>query len=157
MTHQLPKWLITLAITAVALSPLAAQERRGPSDAANKTAKKAEKKHSETARPEPAAGLVVTVDPRTHEVRQATPEEINALTERRQASAAAQAVPGLAKRGAMRQLRHETGAQGVQLDDSYMTSMVATVEPDGKVNYRCEEGKKQGTIKPTGKEKANEK
>src|SRR5947209_7410764 len=99
MTHQLPKWLITLAITAVALSPLAAQERRGPSGAANKTAKKAEKKHSETARPE-SAGLVVTVDPRTHEVRQATPEEIKALTERRKANGL-EAVPGLARRGAM--------------------------------------------------------
>src|SRR3982750_578656 len=122
MTHQLPKWLITLAITAVAFSPLAAQERRGPSGAANKTAKKAEKKHNETARPESAAGLVVTVDPRTHEVRQATPEEIKALTERRKANGL-EAVPGLARRGAMQKLRHESGADGVQLDDSYMTSM----------------------------------
>jgi hypothetical protein len=137
------------------LSPLAAQERRGPSDAANKTAKKTEKKHNEAARPEPA-GLVVTVDPRTHEVRQATPEEIKALTERRKASGL-EAVPGLARRGAMQKLRHESGADGVQLDDSYMTSMVVTVEPDGNVNYHCEEGKKQDMAKTTGKEKAHEK
>jgi hypothetical protein len=97
------------------------------------------------------------VDPKTHKVRQATPEEINSLNERRKASATAQAAPGLAKRGAMQHLRHESGADGVQLDDSYMTSMVATVESDGKVNYHCEEGKKQGTVKPTGKEKGNEK
>lgn len=155
MKQQSPKWSIILALSAVALSPLAAQERRNPSDAANKTAGKAEKKHDETTRPG-SAGLVITIDPQTHKVRQATPEEINALTERRKASGA-EAVPGLAKRGEMQRLRHESGAEGVQLDDSYMTSMVATVEPDGELNYKCEEGKKQGTIKPTGKEKAHEK
>src|SRR5207245_1555894 len=107
-----------LAITAVTLSPVAAQERRNSSDASNKTVQEAEKKHNKTAPPGPA-GLVVTVDPRTHKVRQATPEEINALNERRKASATAQTAPGLAKRGAMQHLRHESGADGVQLDDSY--------------------------------------
>src|SRR3982751_3252843 len=89
MTQHSGKWFVTLAITAVTLSPVAAQERHNPSVAANKTVKEAEKKHNETA-PSGSAGLVVTVDPKTHKVRQATPEEINTLNERRKASATAQ-------------------------------------------------------------------
>lgn len=93
-------------------------------------------------------GVVVTVDPKTHQIRQATPDEIGSMGKARQEKAASAVSlrpdsSASARRG-NRELHHATGAVGMALDESYMTSMTVTKDANGKLQYQCVEGKKDG-------------
>ena len=96
--------------------------------------------HAQKEKAPAASGAVVTVDPKTREIRPATSDEIGALNKAQQASA--NTAKSTARRSGTHLMYHHTGAIGVALDDSFLTSMTATVGADGKVAYQCVEGAK---------------
>lgn len=122
----------------------------GAQDSHKTPEKKAAKKTSTAAK-----GAVVAVDPKTGQMRTPTPEEMQALghSNRAGSTAASRNRSGTAAGSEMQEIHHHTGAEGVVLDESYMTSMVATVGADGKVSYKCIDGSKDGSnakASPTG-------
>ncbi len=102
-----------------------------------------------------ASGVVVVIDPKTHEIVPASPEEIGALDKRTPATKRAnlQNDGATAARSGTGEIRHHTGAMGMKLDESYMTSMVVSRDANGKLSYECLEGSKDGKAKAisTGK------
>ena len=129
----------TTAVLALSASVgLAQQSREKPAKAAE-----ASKDNS------PAPGVVVVIDPKTHEIVPASPEEIGALDKRAPARNRAnlQNESAAAARSGTSEIRHHTGAVGMKLDESYMTSMVVSRDANGKMSYECVEGSKDGKAK----------
>ena len=97
----------------------------------------------------PSSGVVVVIDPKTHEIVPASPEEIGALDKRAPSRNRAnlQNESAAAARSGTSEVRHHTGAVGMKLDESYMTSMVVSRDANGKMSYECVEGSKDGKAK----------
>lgn len=127
--------LVLVAMLAFTASRASAQQCH--EEPQKKTAKKSDAANQ---------GVVVAVDPETKELRPPTAEEMEQLNKSRPAPAAAAARSGQAAKagGGVREIHHHSGAEGLTLDDSFMTSMTATVSKDGKVKYDCVDGKKAG-------------
>ena len=111
--------------------------------------KPAKKNKVETSKASPS-GVVVVIDPKTHQIVPATPEDIQALEKSTPAKnkAALDARSAAGVRSGPRKIYHHTGAVGVALDESFMTSMVATRDASGKMSYECVEGAKDGKHNP---------
>lgn len=88
-----------------------------------------------------AKGQVIAIDPKTHEARQPNAQEMESLGKAHQERRASLRGERAERKG-MQAIHHHTGAEGMTLDESFMTSMVATVGKDGKLSYKCVEGEK---------------
>jgi hypothetical protein len=105
------------------------------------------------AKPAPA-GVLVFVDPVTHEIRPPLPGEVEQLTGLQVQSL--QTVTS--EQQAARQFATSSGAVGLKLDDSYATFMVVTKGPDGKLtmtegnNADAEKAVKNGAAAPVKSE-----
>jgi hypothetical protein len=80
----------------------------------------------------PVAGVMVSVDPQTGQIRQPSPEEIKALTE------------GLQKQFGsptpVKVVEYPNGMVSVELPDDYMQYTVLQVNPDGTRTVECVTG-----------------
>jgi hypothetical protein len=86
--------------------------------------------------PVKASGSVVFVDPVTRKIRKPGPSEIGAQRSQSQSQAAVVARPATPP-----VLIHGPGgAEGVLLDDSHLSYMVATRKADGKIALECVTG-----------------
>jgi hypothetical protein len=83
-----------------------------------------------------ASGSVAFVDPATRKIRKPGPSEIGAQRSQSQSQAA------VAKRPVTPPvlIHGPGGAEGILLDDSHMSHMVATRNADGKIAFECVTG-----------------
>jgi hypothetical protein len=132
----------TVAVLTACLFAFGQTPKKAP-DAKAEVSKKERKPANKTA--EAPRGVLVFIDPETHQIRQPSPEEIQNLTKEtynsntRSATAQASSAP---------QVSHGPGnAVGVQLDETSMSYMVATKKPDGKVALDCLTGNKAAAAK----------
>jgi hypothetical protein len=129
--------LIVLASTTLLAGAIcfAGQANSVPVPAKKKPAKSAQSsqklKPAATAPTPGTGGAVVFVDPVTHQIREATPEEIGAMNSSIGGQAAARAVrePGAAPAS----IQGPGGAVGIPLGPEFDTYVVVTKTPDGKL------------------------
>jgi hypothetical protein len=86
--------------------------------------------------PVKASGSVVFVDPATRKIRKPGPSEIGAQRSQSQSQAAVAARPAAPPVA----IQGPGGAEGILLDDSHMSFMVATRKADGKIALECVTG-----------------
>lgn len=80
-----------------------------------------------------APGVKVYRDPDTGEVREATHEEARALeTQKNRVTAGAPVSPA-----PLRQVTYSDGSVAIELNDDYMSDVVAERAPDGTIHTRC--------------------
>lgn len=120
----------------------------GQTNQANPAAIPAKKKAAKTTqtaqKPKPASataatpvpgqgGAVVFVDPVTHQIREATPEDIGTLSGPSQATRNSEAAVRATSENAPTQMQGIAGAVGVALGPEFDTYVVVTKSPDGKL------------------------
>jgi len=82
-----------------------------------------------TAAAAPAAGLQAVIDPMTGALREATAEDLAK-------AASAHPIP-LRDDAELRLIQHANGMVSVELDESFMSTSVAKIGPDGRVITGC--------------------
>ncbi len=94
----------------------------------------------------PASGLTVAIDPLTKQIRPVTPEEAQALRGARSpASALSSPVPSPQPTV----VQHVGGMKSVVLPESYMETLTATKQADGRLSFQCaSENEKPRGISP---------
>ena len=102
-----------------------------------------------------SSGQKVFVDPQTKQIVQPTQEQIRALDQAAISKGTAFFMPAQPTR-----VISVYGVEGVMLDESTLSYAVATKTADGKVSFRCIEGKDKVSAMPqttSSKEKLDEK
>ena len=77
-----------------------------------------------------ASSAQVAVDPATHQLRQPTAEEAQALAAQMKSARTAKA---------LKAVKHSNGSKSVALSDQFMETMVARVNADGSISEACVE------------------
>jgi hypothetical protein len=108
------------------------------------------------ASPSQSNGVMVFIDPETHQIRPGTPEEIRALGAPAASTlkTAAPAPGGTAEVAEPKITIRPDGSTSVRLDESSMSYSVATKKPDGSLTYQCVTGSEQAKAAVSDKKSA---